>query len=72
MHTHTRSTDIIDHSIHELVMEIIEHAHIYSGNVPGVRSVSLLEEYLRGCPRQLPTVIKQLRESVVVDKKEFL
>ena len=24
------------------------------------------------CPRQLPTVIKQLRESVVVDKKDFL
>ena len=26
MHTHTRSTDIIDHSIHESVMEIIERA----------------------------------------------
>jgi hypothetical protein len=36
MHTHTRSTDIIDHSIHESVMEIINLAHIYSGNVPGV------------------------------------
>jgi hypothetical protein len=36
MHTHTCSTDIIDHSIHESVMEIIDLAHIYSVNVPGV------------------------------------